>query len=104
MLLSKADLVVRKLLPALFEASGRNHEAILLRALPEFKSHFEILYACGLLDKISKENRDIGYAASFCEKAIWSAVAADPRSFRYNIDHAHAAMAEGLNIAPGSLN
>lgn len=101
-LLSKADLVVRELLPALFEAVGRGADAAELRGLPAFSGgcHRSVLRACGVLEGIQEGGRDVGGAAHWCEQAVWSAVAGDARSFRANVDRAHAAMREGL-VRPG---
>jgi len=103
-LISKADLVVRELLPALFEAAGRRGDAEALRHLPELSCHKSILLACGTLEDIRVGGRDVQGAAHWCEKAVWSAVAGDALSFRANVDRAHAAMREGLASPGAPLN
>lgn len=100
-LISKADRVVRELLPALFEAAGRQGDADALRHLPALSCHRSILRACGVLEGIREGGRDVREAAHWCEQAVWSAVAGDALSFRANVDRAHAAMREGL-VAPGA--
>lgn len=99
-LISKADRVVRELLPALFEAAGRQNDADTLRHLPALSCHRSILQACGVLEDIRLRGHDVRGAAHWCEQAVWSAVAGDALSFRANVDRAHAAMREGL-VSPG---
>lgn len=107
-LLSSADAIVRRILPAMLDAAGSRSAAGLLRELGPIACHRSVLTAATTLKSVRRLNlrsssNHVKDATFWCEKAVWAAASSDHATFTRYVDHAHAAVREEMSL-PRMLN
>lgn len=97
-LISKVDVVIRRLLPTILEASGNRSAAGKLRGLDLIQNDKTICLASKTLKGIHRDLRfsHIKSTTFWCEKAVWAAAVEDFVSFRKYIDSANACIREEM--------